>query len=216
MYRKSRIQVLRGFEPLAHSLLVYNAERYNRGTHSSSSIRRNVLLAIGCTVFVLSLIVVSVLNLLACCSDEMDWTERDFHFGLMLGQLQQLFIFTAMTRGNRQFIEALHQLQRTVDSRESWEIMFRFDWNWPRATQLIYSTFISASITWTGVSQTHSIYAQIEGRYASCLDTANIIFVVTIAINNGLPLLQPIFYVIFGHPEPSRWVLPNGFRWTNC
>lgn len=209
---QSKIQVLRAFQPMARSLTIYNTEHFSR-LNRPRAIGQNLLQAAGYTTLAFSLIIVLVLNLLAFGNVELEWHERAFHLGLMLGQMQQLFIFAAMSRKNRQITNALEKLQRTVTNRKEsnfFQLEFGTEIEFGKSKVTLSPSIFSQH---KGLSQSYALYEQIEQRFTAYLNVGSKIFIWTIAINNGLPLLQPIFYMIFSRPEPSQWTLPNGFRY---
>lgn len=114
---------MQSFHLFARTLAIYNADNYS-WMNGGQVIRRNVVRAMWCTAFLLSLIVVSVLNAWTTFVLEGDLNERAFHLALMLGQLQQVFIYTSMTTKNREINAVLEQLQRTVDSRKVFFSLF--------------------------------------------------------------------------------------------
>lgn len=114
----SNVQVLRGFKPLARTLTIFNPENFNRNQHRHA-IWRNILRAIGCITLLISLATVASLNCWTCFLPERGWSDRASHLALMLGQLQGVFVFAAMTRKNRRITGALQQLQQTIDIREN-------------------------------------------------------------------------------------------------
>lgn len=118
MPSQANIQVLRGFQPLACSLTVYNAENFHRPS-SSHVLGQNIRRVIGCSALFVSVSVMSSLNCWTCFLPGLEWSERAFNLALMMCLVQQLVIFTSMTTKNRQIVAALEQLQRTVDSRKS-------------------------------------------------------------------------------------------------
>lgn len=117
MPSQANIQVLRGFQPLARSLTVYNADNFRR-SNSRHVLGQNICYVIGCTALFLSVSVMSSVNCWTCFLPGLEWSERAYNLALMMCLVQQLVIFTTMTTKNRQIVDALQQLQRTVDSRK--------------------------------------------------------------------------------------------------
>lgn len=117
MHSVSNFHVLYAFRPLAHTLTVYNSENFSRD-HSTRIIGQNILQAVANSAKYFSMIAVSSMYIWMFYALEMDWAERAFFIGLMLSQMQQVFIYAAMTKENRQIICALDQLQQTIDKRK--------------------------------------------------------------------------------------------------
>lgn len=236
---ESKFQVLRGFRPLARSLTVYNAENFRLGGDDTRKIRRNLMLVIGCTALFFSVAVMSSLNGWTCFLPGLEWSERAFNLTLMLCLVQQLVIFTAMTRKNQQITNALEQLQRTVDSSEHIypllkcmsELLLgcpkfnmklsqpsKCSWFESRSVFPTFPTFsrkfsiFNTSVPWQGLSQSHAIYEQVEQRYSTFVNNVGKAFVGILALMYGLPLRQPIEYMIFNHPKPSDWILSYDFK----
>lgn len=116
MQPQPKIKVLRGFHPVARSLAVYNSENFDRNK-TRRAFTRSVLDAIRYTVLFVAMSAITTMNGWNCFLPGLDWSQRAYHLVVMLCLVQQLFIFTSMTKRNRQISDALEHLQRTVDAR---------------------------------------------------------------------------------------------------
>lgn len=216
MHSTSKKQVLRGFRPFARTLAIYNLDNFRR-THDRRSIRHNLLRAIACSALFSSLIATAAMNAWPYFALEQNWNERAYHLVIMLCVVQQMCIFASMTRRNRQILETLEQLQRTVDNRKHLYVKLG-----QCATHIFLLGLIASIHSPFSLpppprpvaerSRKHDLYDVGEQRYASAHAKVRQTCVVSVVTLYMLPLLQPVSYAIFHQPQLSDWVLPCGFR----
>lgn len=114
-----RLDVLRGFRPLAHSLTIYNTKHFNYNENGLLALILNILRALVYTALVSTLAILACFNCRWVFLPRIEWSERAFHLAMLLVLIQQLFIFVTMTQKNHQISDTLEQLQRTVNSRKN-------------------------------------------------------------------------------------------------
>lgn len=71
---------------------------------------------------------------------------------------------------------------------------------------------IAPNLTEGLLRQSHALYVRSEQHYTSSFKKASKAFVTALSVMNGLPLRQPLFYILFNHPVPEDWELPHSFR----
>lgn len=116
MPTKTKIHVLRGFDPIARTLTVYDSENF-AGSNNRRVIRENIFRAFVYSGLILTLAILACFNCRWCFLPGIEWSERAFHLAMMLVLVQQLVIFSSTTKQSRQIVDFVKQLQRTVDSR---------------------------------------------------------------------------------------------------
>lgn len=205
---RSKMQVLRAYRPIARTLTTYNLDNFTGGkSKSRRTIGWNVVTAIGCTVSFVLIAGLALINARFGCDATMKWRVRAYHFVIMLCLTHQLLIFVATTRSSRRMLDTLDQLQRSVDGRKCFSSKkFTF------SIQIVWFDISDSTQQGLAIERSNAIYEQIEPRYRTYFNKANVGLCVTIASMYLDPLRQPISYAIFGHPEPSEWILPNGYR----
>lgn len=118
MSTKPKVHVLRGFDPIARTLTVYDSENFGR--HNDRSVfMQNILRAIGYSGLILTLAILACFNCRWVFLPGIEWSERAFHLAMMLVLIQQLVIFSSTTNKSRRIIDFVKQLQQSVNSRRN-------------------------------------------------------------------------------------------------
>lgn len=199
MPTSQRIRVLEKYQPFARLLAVFNIDNF-------VTIDRHLLLqAASMSTLLVSLSMGFCFAGWSSIFQQTEWSERAFKFAAALSLMQQFVIYVLLARNNRQITGALEQLQQLVDERKI-SIFFHFR-NACKSLCLILGQGLP--------SQSRSIYEQVEQQYSLTLNRVKKFLVAAIIITYGLPLAQPLSYVLFSHPDPNEWELPNGFRWIS-
>lgn len=207
----SEIQVLRRLRPLTRILAVHDADIFG-GNNDQRAKVRNALRVAAYAAALLTQLLTALFYSLTYWLLEMGWRERAFHLALILSLIQQCSILIATARKNREIFNAFDQLQRIVDNRKSFHFISLSSPGQNAARKRPKCSFIHfyASLHFTGSIQSPAIYEQVEQRWSSIFEKVAKAFAASVVIMYALPMLQPLSYVVFGHPKPSEWTISHG------